>query len=184
MSCREPARCTGPGQGFPSGVGRAVVHSMGFGNLSTKPKRRSTLSIIRSRISELWMPPVVATQAIASRYNSVHPHKALGYRSPREFRTQLIGEMTEDAVGAVRRSHGGTPATETLGSRPKPPRRWRTAPALTRAQPWTTLATTPCPVIRGQLHRSSRDDDEPVYAEVPCIRRRYCAHSQQHRAAA
>ena len=50
-------------------------------------------------------------------YNSVHPHKALGYRSPREFRKQLVEKATEDAVGAVRRPHEGTAATEVVGSR-------------------------------------------------------------------
>lgn len=52
-------------------------------------------------------------------YNSVHPHKALGYRSPREFR-ELMVEKTTDAVGAVRRPHDGTTATEEIESRPKP----------------------------------------------------------------
>ena len=51
----------------------------------------------------------------------MHPHKALGYRSPREFRKQFIGETTEDAVGAVRRPHDGIAATEAVGSRPEPP---------------------------------------------------------------
>ena len=54
-------------------------------------------------------------------YNSVHPHKALGYRSPREFRKQFIGETTENAVGAVRRPHDDTAAAEAVGSRPEPP---------------------------------------------------------------
>ena len=46
-------------------------------------------------------------------YNTVHPHKALGYRSPREFRKQLVDKTTENAVGARRRRnertnvHGG-----------------------------------------------------------------------------
>jgi putative transposase len=53
-------------------------------------------------------------------YNSVHPHKALGYRSPREFR-QMREKTTENAVGAVRRPHGSTTATEAVGSRPQPP---------------------------------------------------------------
>jgi putative transposase len=53
-------------------------------------------------------------------YNSVHPHKALGYRSPREFR-QMMEKTTENAVGAVRRPHGSTTATEAVGSRPQPP---------------------------------------------------------------
>jgi hypothetical protein len=51
-------------------------------------------------------------------YNSVHPHKALGYRSPREFRKQIVAKTTENAVGAVRRSHESTTATEAVGSRP------------------------------------------------------------------
>jgi putative transposase len=54
-------------------------------------------------------------------YNSVHPHKALGYRSPREFRKQIVEKTTENAVGAVRRSHESTTATEAVGSRPQPP---------------------------------------------------------------
>ena len=48
-------------------------------------------------------------------YNSVHPHKALGYRSPREFRKQIVAKTTENAVGAVRRSHDDTAATEAVG---------------------------------------------------------------------
>jgi len=43
-------------------------------------------------------------------YNSVHPHKALGYRSPREFRKQFAEKATEKAVGAVRRPHDDTAA--------------------------------------------------------------------------
>ena len=54
-------------------------------------------------------------------YNSVHPHKALGYRSPREFRKHFMGQTAENAVGAVRRPHDGTAATEAGGSRPEPP---------------------------------------------------------------
>ena len=54
-------------------------------------------------------------------YNTVHPHKALGYRSPREFRKQIVEKTTENAVGAVRRPHEGTTATEAVGSRPQPP---------------------------------------------------------------
>ena len=53
-------------------------------------------------------------------YNSVHPHKALGYRAPREFR-QLTMKKTTDAVGPVRRPHDRTTATEAIESRPKPP---------------------------------------------------------------
>src|SRR3954465_11974691 len=57
------------GAGVPGGVGRAVVREPldRLGQFVDKPKRRSTLSIIRSRMSELSMPPVVATQEIASR---------------------------------------------------------------------------------------------------------------------
>jgi putative transposase len=54
-------------------------------------------------------------------YNTVHPHKALGYRSPREFRVQFVEKTTEDAVGAGRRPHGSTMSADAGGSRPKPP---------------------------------------------------------------
>jgi putative transposase len=62
-------------------------------------------------------------------YNIIHPHKALGYRSPREFRKQLVEKTTENAVGAGRRPHEGTTATEAIGSRPT---------AAQRAVAWTT----------------------------------------------
>jgi putative transposase len=55
-------------------------------------------------------------------YNAVHPHKALGYRSPREFRRQVVEETTENAVGALRRPHQGTVSADAVGSRPKPPK--------------------------------------------------------------
>jgi putative transposase len=54
-------------------------------------------------------------------YNTVHPHKALGYRSPREFRKQFVEQTTENAVGAVRRPHECTLSADAIGSRPKPP---------------------------------------------------------------
>lgn len=53
-------------------------------------------------------------------YNTVHPHKALGYRSPREFR-QMVEKTTENAVGAARRPHGSTTAADAVGSSPQPP---------------------------------------------------------------
>jgi hypothetical protein len=54
-------------------------------------------------------------------YNTVHPHKALGYRSPRQFREQFVEETTENAVGAARRPHRSTLSADSVGSRPKPP---------------------------------------------------------------
>ena len=54
-------------------------------------------------------------------YNTVHPHKALGYRSPREFREQSVEKTTENAVGAVRRPHGSTMSADAVGSGPQPP---------------------------------------------------------------
>jgi len=54
-------------------------------------------------------------------YNTVHPHKALRYRSPREFRKQLVEETTENAVGALRRPYEGTVSADAIGSSPKPP---------------------------------------------------------------
>jgi len=53
-------------------------------------------------------------------YNDIHPHKALGYHSPREFRKQLVEKTAENAVGAVRRPDESTRSTEAIGSRPKP----------------------------------------------------------------
>jgi putative transposase len=51
-------------------------------------------------------------------YNTVHPHKALGYRSPREFRKQVVEDATENAVGARRRPHGSTMSADAIGSTP------------------------------------------------------------------
>jgi putative transposase len=51
-------------------------------------------------------------------YNTVHPHKALGYRSPREFRKHLMEETTENAVGALRRPHECTVSADAIGSSP------------------------------------------------------------------
>ena len=57
-------------------------------------------------------------------YNSIHPHKALRYRSPREFRQQMMMESmmegtTAIAVGALRRPHAWPMSTEAVGSRPQ-----------------------------------------------------------------
>src|ERR1700757_4363823 len=54
-------------------------------------------------------------------YNTIHPHKALGYRSPREFRKLFVEATTENAVGAVRRPHECPTSAEVLRPRPKPP---------------------------------------------------------------
>ena len=54
-------------------------------------------------------------------YNNIHPHKALGYRSPREFREQLVKQTTENVVGAVRRPDESTMSSDAIGSRPQPP---------------------------------------------------------------
>jgi putative transposase len=51
-------------------------------------------------------------------YNTVHPHKALGYRSPREFRKRMVKQTTANAVGARRRPHGGTKSAHAVGSSP------------------------------------------------------------------
>ena len=51
-------------------------------------------------------------------YNTIHPHKALGYRSPREFRKQLVERTTENAVGAGRRPLDSTMSTDAIGSSP------------------------------------------------------------------
>ena len=54
-------------------------------------------------------------------YNTIHPYRALGSRSPREFRHCIVEKRTEDAVGALRRPYDGTTVTEAIGSRPQPP---------------------------------------------------------------
>lgn len=51
-------------------------------------------------------------------YNNIHPHKALGYRSPREFRKQLVEKTTENAVGARRRPDESTMSAAAIGSGP------------------------------------------------------------------
>jgi hypothetical protein len=51
-------------------------------------------------------------------YNSMHPHNALGYRSPREYRKLLFEKTTDNAIGAMRRTHESTTAMEVIGSRP------------------------------------------------------------------
>ena len=57
-------------------------------------------------------------EAWFEHYNSVHPHKALGYQSPREVRKQMMEKTTENAVGALRRTHEGTLFTAALASSP------------------------------------------------------------------
>ena len=101
--------CTTPIQSPQSnGMAEAFVKTIkrDYARVSAKPDAASVL-----RQLDTWF----------EHYNNVHPHKALGYRSPREFRKQILGAATEDAVGAERRPHDGTTATEAVGSRPKPP---------------------------------------------------------------
>jgi putative transposase len=101
--------CTTPIQSPQSnGMAEAFVKTFkrDYVRVSAKPDAASVLRQLDS-----WF----------EHYNSVHPHKALGYRSPREFRKQLAEKATENAVGAVRRSHDDTAAAEAVGSRPEPP---------------------------------------------------------------
>jgi transposase InsO family protein len=100
--------CTTPIQSPQSnGMAEAFVKTFkrDYARVSAKPDAASVL-----RQLDAWF----------EHYNSVHPHKALGYRSPREFRREFVGETTENAVGAVRRPHDGTAATEAGGPRPEP----------------------------------------------------------------
>ncbi len=101
--------CTTPIQSPQSnGMAEAFVKTFkrDYARVSPKPDAASVLRQLDS-----WF----------EHYNSVHPHKALGYRSPREFRKQFIGETTEDAVGAVRHRMTTQRAAEAVGSRPEPP---------------------------------------------------------------
>ena len=101
--------CTTPIQSPQSnGMAEAFVKTFkrDYARVSAKPDAASVLRQLDS-----WF----------EHYNSVHTHKALGYRSPREFRRELVRETTENAVGAMRRPHDGIAATEAGGSRPEPP---------------------------------------------------------------
>lgn len=98
--------CTTPIQSPQSnGMAEAFVKTVkrDYARVSAKPDAASVL-----RQLDTWF----------EHYNNVHPHKALGYRSPREFRKQIRETATEEAVGAGRRPHGRTEATDTVGSRP------------------------------------------------------------------
>jgi putative transposase len=98
--------CTTPVESPQSnGMAEAFVKTFkrDYARVSAKPDAASVLHQLDS-----WF----------AHYNSVHPHKALGYRSPREFRKQIVEKATEEAVVAVRRPPDGTEATEAVGSRP------------------------------------------------------------------
>ncbi len=101
--------CTTPVESPQSnGMAEAFVKLIkrDYARVSAKPDAASVL-----RQLDAWF----------EHYNSVHPHKALGYRSPREFRKQLVERTTENAVGAGRRPLDSTMSTEAIGSRPQPP---------------------------------------------------------------
>jgi len=51
-------------------------------------------------------------------YNTVHPHKALGYHSPREFRALAKQSPSDLALGAPRRALHRPPSAAGLGSSP------------------------------------------------------------------
>ena len=98
--------CTTPIESPQSnGMAEAFVKTIkrDYARVSAKPDAASVLRQLDS-----WF----------AHYNHVHPHKSLGYRSPREFREHFIENATDNAVGAVRRPYGSTTATEVIGSRP------------------------------------------------------------------
>lgn len=101
--------CTTPIQSPQSnGMAEAFVKTIkrDYARVSAKPDAYSVL-----RQLDTWF----------GHYNTVHPHKALGYRSPREFRKHFVAKATEDAVGALRRVDECTLSVDATGSRPKPP---------------------------------------------------------------
>ena len=101
--------CTTPIQSPQSnGVAEAFVKTIkrDYARVSAKPDANSVLRQLDS-----WF----------GHYNAVHPHKALGYRSPHEFRNQFVKKAIEEAVGAPRRTHEGTLAMDAVGSRSQPP---------------------------------------------------------------
>jgi len=83
-----------------NGMAEAFVKTFKRDYAAVNPKP-DALSVLR-RLDE-WF----------THYNEFHPHKALGYRSPREFR------RATDAVGARRRPHGNNQTDDGAGSRPK-----------------------------------------------------------------
>jgi putative transposase len=98
--------CTTPIESPQSnGMAEAFVKTVkrDYTRVSAKPDAASVLSQLDS-----WF----------EHYNGVHPHKALGYRSPREFREQFVDKTTENPVGAGRRPHECTVAADAVGSRP------------------------------------------------------------------
>src|SRR5215469_4199028 len=84
-----------------------------YARVSAKPDAASVL-----RQLDAWF----------EHYNRVHPHKALGYRSPREFRKQFIRGTTEDAVGTVLDRMTAQRPRRWSGQGQSHRRRWRTAP--------------------------------------------------------
>jgi hypothetical protein len=80
--------CTTPIQSPQSnGIAEAFVKTIkrDYARVSAKPDAANVLHQLDS-----WF----------AHYNRVHPHKALGYRSPREFRKQMTEKATEEAVGS------------------------------------------------------------------------------------
>ena len=98
--------CTTPVQSPQSnGMAEAFVKTFkrDYARVSAKPDAASVL-----RQLDAWF----------EHYNSVHPHKALGYRSPREFRASVKNGTTDLAVGASRRPHECEQFADGLGSSP------------------------------------------------------------------
>jgi putative transposase len=112
-----------------------------YARVSAKPNAASVLRQLDS-----WF----------EHYNNVHPHSALGYLSPREFRKQMMEKTTGNAVGAVRRPHDSPMSADVIGvkaeaaggggAQRQPGRERSRGPRLT---------TDPCPVIRGQLQQAA-----------------------------
>jgi len=101
--------CTTPIQSPQSnGMAEAFVKTIkrDYAQVSATPDANSVLRQLDS-----WF----------GHYNTIHPHKALGYRSPCEFRNQIVEKATEEAVGAPRRPPECTEAMDVVGSRPQPP---------------------------------------------------------------
>ena len=71
----------------------------------------------RARRGQRAAPARFMVRALQQRAST----QIAGYRSPREFRKQILEKATGDAVGALRRPNDGTTATEAAVSRPEPP---------------------------------------------------------------
>ena len=114
-----------------NGMAEALVKTIkrDYARVSAKPNAASVLRQLDS-----WF----------EHYNTVHPHKALRYRSPHEFRKHIVETTTENAVGAGRRPHESRCPRMRSGHGLSRRRRWRAAPACVSDMSDSLGVKVPC----------------------------------------